>query len=139
MPSIEEIRQQIEATHQEAVHALGVLERYLGGAKPIPSPAISKIVETNPPTQPARLVPARPQTNGVPLRERVRLSIEAKWLTAQEIVVATGLTIRQVRGVLNAPGFSDQIERRSVNGSVHYHFEPADRREAFAPVNDEHQ
>jgi len=50
-------------------------------------------------------------------REAVLLSIVDKWMNVQEIVASTGLTEKQVRGVLYAKPLINVIKRDRVSGS----------------------
>jgi hypothetical protein len=54
--------------------------------------------------------------------------------SAHDIVAHTGLTMKQVRGVLNAPGLGKRIVRRTLNGVTLYNF-PGDK--ALQPIQDE--
>jgi hypothetical protein len=55
-------------------------------------------------------------------RDKVVAVISKQWASAQQVVAETGLDIRQVRGVINAPGLSDRIERRNADGVKEYHW-----------------
>jgi hypothetical protein len=102
------IRDRIEAKHKRALAALAEIEEYLGEESPKP-----------PDEQPEKRL-----SNRLSNRDRVFEYITV-WATAQDVADQTGLDIKQVRGVVNAPGLIDVIEKReSSTGTVEYRLKP---------------
>src|SRR5208337_466978 len=105
---VDQIEERIEAKHREAIHALHVLRSYLTECA---VPEAEKA--TNGTATRIRTRPVRPEATGGSIRERVFSAI-SDWATVKEIVSATGLRSKQVRGVLNGADVRNRIERRST-------------------------
>lgn len=56
------------------------------------------------------------------IRERVLEQIREQARSVRDIETATGLTKRQVRGVISAPDLKDRIDRRTQDGIVEYRY-----------------
>lgn len=107
MASIEDLREQIEATHQDALRALDTLAKYFGKNGRTPEQKL-----------PAK---RRKRKSSGSIRDKVLDAIR-DWATTDDVMTATGLKKRQVRGVLNAPGLGHSIERRDVDGKREYRY-----------------
>jgi hypothetical protein len=115
MSVIEELRHAIEKQHAEAMEALRVLSKYLSSTPN--QPATNGEVKPPAPVQP---IPIGEITGSN--RDRVLDIIKTDWATADEISERTGLSVKQVRGVLNAPRLGDDIDRQVVNGKLQFHW-----------------
>ena len=99
----------------EALKAIETLERVYPGFKLVlPSASESQAPEKK---RPARKV------NGAPIRDRVTSVASGRPKSLAEIVDATGLDKKQVRGCLNAPDMKDKFERTELDdGSKLYQY-----------------
>jgi hypothetical protein len=111
MSIIEQLQATIEAKHKEALEALKVLAGYLTGSEANGDLARKSTTNKVKPSQ---------QTGSI--RDRVLAAIAEDWATVETIIEQSGLTKKQIRGVLNAPGLSDQIERRSLGEKKEYRY-----------------
>jgi hypothetical protein len=104
MSIVDELRRKIDAEHEEAIKALDKLAAYLNrtGANGT-LPATASVSGTR-----------RRKTRTGSIRERVFAVIGSRWATVEMLVEQTGLDIRQVRGVLNAPALIGKIEKRDA-------------------------
>src|SRR5437588_733570 len=106
--STDELRKRIDAKHERALAALAEIESYL---------------EEDHASQngvgPHHLVPVT-ALNLMSIRNRVLDVIKKDWASVQRIVDLSGLEARRVRGVINAPGLADRIERRGYRGAKEY-------------------
>lgn len=126
-----QLRRRIEDRHQKAIAALAELEAYLDDPSLLSNQVATERPSTRQPAVIERSVAhAINPTQAIgaeSFRSRVLDIISTEWATVQDIVGRTGLTIRQVRGVLNAPGLSDKIQRRSTGQNQNeYHFGPSE-------------
>src|SRR6266446_3176278 len=104
MDIITHLETKVEAHHEEALRALQVLKAYL---------SFDSVAEING-TAPKKISKRRRLTGSN--RDRVFAIIAGDWATVDEIANGTGLTIRQVRGVVNAPGVRHRIDTQDVGG-----------------------
>jgi hypothetical protein len=121
----DKLRERIEAKHAKALQALKELEDYLDDPD-LPQPnSAAKEVENH--FDPGLLFPQERHRRKRRLREdsfraRVIKIITAAWATVNQIAEQTGLEVKQVRGVINAPDMSSRLERRpSESGDTEYH------------------
>ena len=63
---------------------------------------------------------ANPNGTHGSFRDRVLAVIGNNWANVTKIQHETGLEIKRIRGVVNAPGVRDRIERRTVDGNAEY-------------------
>jgi hypothetical protein len=111
---VDSIRSQIEEQHAKALEALKVLAGYLGNANLLNGYAVS-------PRQAS--VPSEKRHRGSStesFRTQVLNAIVRDWATIAIIAEQTGLAIRQVRGAINATGFSAKIEKRNGPNGTEY-------------------
>lgn len=104
-PSIEQLRERIDAKHAAAIQALDTLASYLDE---VPESRVAHATTQGP----AR--PLSPPPGSI--RAKVLEIISGHWVTVPEIEHRTGLTTRQIRGVLTAPDVTNVIERRDPPG-----------------------
>ncbi|MBW3539309.1 MAG: hypothetical protein KY476_03490 [Planctomycetes bacterium] len=99
----------IDAKHRAAVEALDLIAAYLDELpEDVGGSAMSALVVAR---RNGSAKAARPQTqprNARPLRESVIERLEFGAATVQEIADDTGLEVRQVRGVVNAPDLKNR-------------------------------
>lgn len=118
---VKELRHQIETTHQEALKALDTLHKYLAQT---PSPN-----GTEPMQKERRGRQKRLQAGGkTSFKDQVFAVIAGDWATVREIVEKTGLTVKKVRGVLNAPYLKGRIKTREKDGRKEYKIEAEEAR-----------
>src|SRR5437660_2256188 len=97
--SVQELRERIDAKHRRALEALSELEGYL--AERESAHADNGAVSTR-----RRKYQRKP---GSTIRDKV-LAVISKWATVDQVCEETGLTVKQVRGVLHAPGLKGRVE-----------------------------
>jgi len=110
LPLVKDLRRAIDEQHQEALQALAAIRCYLE------QPSLCRTCTERLSEQPALT------GNGPSIRERVLEQIREQSRSVRDIEATTGLTKRQVRGVISAPDLKDRIERTSHNGTVHYRY-----------------
>lgn len=118
----DKLREQIEAKYEKALKALkeieGFLEEgddfdFLGNGK-------SSAAQMNAPATTSQTQKLRRQRKDS-FRARVLKVITASWASINAVAEQTGLTVQQVRGVVNAPSVGRQLERRSrESGETEY-------------------
>jgi hypothetical protein len=110
MISIDQLRATIDAKHRKALDALEVLSGYL-------AESVANGVHANP----APVAKTSPAKKNGSFREMVVGVISQDWASVAAIAQQTGLTIKQVRGVLNGPAIAKLLKRRDNNGVMEYH------------------
>jgi hypothetical protein len=110
MTDLDQIEKRIEEERLEALKALAVLRKYFQSES---SPSSSKheangLTTTTAPKQPKR---------GKKSNRDKAIAVLKDWTTAENMVQLTGLTLKQVYGVLTAPGVKEQIEKREIGGN----------------------
>jgi hypothetical protein len=117
---VDQLREKIDSEHKEALEALARVTAYL------------RRTETTPPTRrtkSGKSSKAAVSNNGSgSIRGRVLPLIAKDWWSVRALVEKTGLTVRQVRGVLNAPVVSDSIETRDHEGAREYRYTGKDQQ-----------
>jgi hypothetical protein len=110
----------IEEKHQEAVRALAVIRQY-AAAKPITQmPNVVNAASNQPTIQHfAGFDGAHEQPS---IRDRVLVHIRKDFASVERLVELTGLGVRQVRGVVNAPRLQGRFDKRTVRGQVEYRY-----------------
>ncbi len=101
---IQNLQEKIDQQHQEALRALAVLKKYFAES---PNGQVQS--------------PDRK----VSFKDQVLNAIREDWLTVTAIAETTGLTIKRVRGVVNAPNLKDGIEKKEVGGQTAYRLKEA--------------
>lgn len=115
--SIEELRQRIDGKHERALQALEEIKDYLdeGESKPLKNGSAATL-----PSPAPTLRPKGKRRKGGSIRDRVLAHTDQDWTTAEHVSKQTGLTVKQVRGVLHAPGVKEKVEKREVDGTMQY-------------------
>jgi predicted Rossmann fold nucleotide-binding protein DprA/Smf involved in DNA uptake len=112
MNIIEQLREQVEAKHKEALAAIETLAAYLSS-----SPTEAVTVRTTAEIVEQKLAGTYEGTN----REMVLAVLKKGWQTVDELCKQTGLNAKQVHGVLHAIDIKEGIEQnRSSGSSVQY-------------------
>lgn len=125
---IDQLRREIDAKHQRAIKALEAfaeLEGYVG------EDAIRKALGVQSSSTKVQAPPADEdgegedeagpgQPSGESIRAKVVSVIRGEWGTVNLIAQMTGLSIKQVRGVINAPHLIGTFEKRETNGTMEY-------------------
>jgi hypothetical protein len=111
MNLIDQLREKIDAEHKEAMKALERLAAYL----PNGSAGASK---------------HGLRTDGTPVsrgqgsqRDLILAVIQSDWATADVISERSGLTKKQVQGVVNAPDLKDRVQRRGGKNGREYRYQ----------------
>lgn len=112
---ISQLQEQIETQHQDALRALQVLRRYLEQSE-LPS-AISPRVGTNGASLAGGHGKSRRATG---IKKKIFALIRTEYATAGQLSQQTGYTLKQVRGVLNAPTLKGALDKREENGEMTY-------------------
>ena len=107
---VENLRKAIEAKHQEALRALETLRCYLK------HPVVSEHPQLRDQGKESQ------EADRATIRERVLEQIRDQARSVREIEANTGLTKRQVRGVISAPDLKNRIERTVRHGVTHYRY-----------------
>jgi hypothetical protein len=112
MKVTDNLRQLIDAKHAQALEAVKILQEYLDkvpvtGLAPLPSLLNGK--------------PASVERGG--FTEAVLAAIRHEWASASQIAAKTGLEVKRVRGVLNAPRMKGKLARKIVNDQTVYRLE----------------
>ena len=110
---LNELRKAIDAKHAEAIAALSVLRSYIADETEAPARKLTELSKS--PKQPAL-------AGGGRIRDQVLGVLRTGFFPAQAVVEKTGLTMRQVRGVITAPDMKENMERRLSNGVKEYHY-----------------
>ena len=110
---LDELRNAIDTKYAEAVAALSVLRNYIADESESPP---RKPAEPSKPSKPPTLA------GGGRIRDQVLGVLRTGFFPAQHVVKQTGLTMRQVRGVITAPDMKGSMERRTANGVKEYHY-----------------
>ncbi|HEY7159152.1 MAG TPA: hypothetical protein VH575_34730 [Gemmataceae bacterium] len=118
----DKLRERIEAKHAKALQALSELEAYLEDPDLLRENGATEALSKSSVTSSA--MPKTRQRREDSFRARVLSVITASWASVNAIATQTGLNVRQVRGVINAPGVARQLERRpSMAGETEYHLQ----------------
>ena len=107
---VKDLRKAIDDKHQEALQALAAIRCYLE------QPSLCHTGTEGSSEEPA------PKGNGRSIREQVLEQIREQSRSVRDIETVTGLTKRQVRGVISAPDLKDRIERTAHSGTVQYRY-----------------
>jgi len=107
---VQQLRRAIDAKYAEARRALDTLQSYLE------EPAPSVDGQSVPPKKRA------PRAGTGKIRNTVLAAFRQDFLSVQTVVAQTKLTIRQVRGVISAPGLTDKFARKQIEGVTHYKY-----------------
>ena len=110
LPLVTDLKKAINEKHQNAMQALETIRCYLE------QPSLRYTHTEEPFEQPPL------GGNGRSIREQVVEQICEQSKSVRDIETVTGLTKRQVRGVLSAPDLKDRIDRTIQSGTVHYRY-----------------
>jgi hypothetical protein len=124
-PLVAQLRQLIDRKHHEALDALGRIAAYLSELPAaLPAAALSSVGNGTPNSGGVNGAFRRPKEPT--FRDQVLSFIADDPKTVDEIVEKTGLTVRQIRGVLSAPDLRDYVQTNRYDGKAHYWIEYED-------------
>lgn len=111
---VDQIERRIKSKHQEALKALDVLRQYLADGAALVEPSYQNSE-----------APTLHSPRNSSISDRVLAIVGHEWASVERIILETGLKVKQVRGVINAPRLKGKIERRKVGGQAEYRLKQA--------------